>query len=162
MSQKINFNATLAKFYKAVQIYNDKVLKENFINSLYNQNILRESKKTGNLALHFKDTNINLIPGISSISVWDRNKIIEDYNNTNELLIYKEKIQTVKYYSNLIFEAILEKHSNPNYKIELQICKRTFKRNGDRLKEAGILFKVNSKSLSYKINPELIVYQEEV
>lgn len=186
---------TRENYLKAKEAYNKKVKLENLEIKKYNNEVEKSRCKKPLQPKEMKALS-SLYKMISPLNTWERNERIEEYNRCNgSLVAKKDKIQSLKYQTQLVFEAIVWHYSQQLYKRKdmrekleiyiaaplpavemhsgwmtsenvkkerrLDICKRTLRRQRNRLEEAGFLqdyeFFGSSRPVKIKINPEILV-----
>ncbi len=189
---------TMENYRQAIPVYNKKVEKANSETERYNAKVELQRKeepltKAQQMAL------VAFYDMIKPLGIWERNERIEEYNNSNgKPIALKEKIQTIKYHTEKIFQAILwhysmqlkkrynrrnklnlhfaseipfiELHSGwitgakVNEVTNLDICKKTFRRQRKRLEEAGILveytFEGSARPVKMRVNPSILSLRE--
>ena len=189
-----DFNRTMENYRQAVDKYNEKVVLENRAINQYNNKVdaLREKKPVPRIKLLALSGFYKMI---SPLNTWERNKRVEEYNRCNgEPIAKKDRIQTIKYHTEQIFQAILWHYNQQLFKrkdlrnklsihiagempfvqlhsgwittakvnevTRLKISNRTFRRQRERLEEAGILqdytFEGSARPVKMRINPEIL------
>jgi len=107
---------TRENYLKAKEAYNKKVKLENLDIKKYNNEVEKSRCKKPLQPKEIKSLN-TFYEMISPLNTWERNERVEEYNRCNgSLVAMKEKIQTLKYQTQLVFEAIVWHYSQQLYK----------------------------------------------
>ncbi|MDT0643712.1 hypothetical protein RM553_12790 [Zunongwangia sp. F363] len=102
---------TMENYRQYIPRYNQKVKAANIDIKKYNKRIDAQRKKEPLTGPQLQAVS-RLYKTLSPLTVWERNERIAEYNRCNgKPIARKEKIQTVKYHSEEIFNAILLHYS---------------------------------------------------
>lgn len=112
---KKDFEKTMDNYRKAVEQYNQKVVAANKEIRAHNATVAvyRQEKPLNN---EQQAQLIQFYKSISPLGVWQRNERIQAFNDKAGMIAEMDKIQTVKYPTEQIFEAILWHYNMQLYK----------------------------------------------
>lgn len=110
-----DFKFTMENYRKYVETYNIKVLKEQVAIETYNDNIAKGLQEKP-LQPQEQMVLIKFYKMITPLDIWERNERVEEFNRCNRPIAEKEKIQTVKYHTEQVFESILWHYNMQLYK----------------------------------------------
>ena len=102
---------TMENYRQYIPQYNKKVASANLEIQAYNKKVDAQRKKEP-LERTEAHALSRFYKMIAPLTVWERNERIADYNRSNgKLIARQEKIQTVKYHTQQVFQAILWHYS---------------------------------------------------
>lgn len=103
---KEDFKISMENYRNAVEAYNIKVKRANANTLPYNNRIEKAQAKEP-LQRQQQSILITFYKMIAPLNIWERNERIVEFNRCNGSLAQKEKIQTIKYHTEQVFESIL-------------------------------------------------------
>lgn len=106
---------TRENYLKAKDAYNKKVEAENTAVKKYNNKVKKSREKKPLQPSEMKALSV-FYKMISPLNTWERNERVEEYNRCNgSLVAEKDKIQRLKYQTQLVFEQIVWHYSMQLY-----------------------------------------------
>ena len=112
---KKDFKVTMDNYTKAVDAYDKKVWAENVLIKRYNKRVDKSRcEKPLSVEQQLKIT--RFYNSIKPLNTWERNERIEEFNRCNGTIAKKEKIQSIKYHSENVFQSILWHYNQQLYK----------------------------------------------
>ncbi|MFV8280544.1 hypothetical protein ACNKXS_03315 [Christiangramia marina] len=121
-----DISRTRENYLKAKDTYNKRVAQENYNIKKYNKQVEKSRCNKPLQPSEIKALSI-FYKMISPLNTWERNERVQEYNRCNgSLIAKKDKIQTLKYPTQLVFEAIVWHYSMQLYerksnRLKLQI-----------------------------------------
>ncbi|MDT0689354.1 hypothetical protein RM549_06125 [Salegentibacter sp. F188] len=111
-----DIKTTMGNYLKAADAYNERVTTANQEVRRYNKVVERQRKKEP-LTEKEMASLVSFYNMIKPLDIWERNKRVVEYNRCNgKPIASQEKIQTLKYQTQLVFQAILWHYSKQLYK----------------------------------------------